>query len=253
MIYSQCELIHNVYNESVTYANIVNGFKACGVWCAVRRRAIPEVIKITDITNTDGHATRQEAFSSFVDLCTSYRTSRNLLRSDGPVMQNGTLNTKGGALLTRDDVLKELWEREVARAAAARARVEREAAAVNRRIQREREAEERIWARDGRSTNCACIVDVGEGWAWDATADKICMFNLNWPIVVVFKFGVRLGRNALFEAMLSREETAFAVKRGDSRFRAQDSGIRALFRHVKIGFGGCLDGDFAFIFMKCTI
>ena len=134
--------------KSPSLSNIVNGFKACGVWCAARRRAIPEVIKITYITNTDGYATRQEASGSFLDTCTSYRTTRNLLRSDGPVMQNGTLNTKVGALLTSDDVLKELSEREAALAAAAQARVEREAAAEKRRIQREREAEERISARD---------------------------------------------------------------------------------------------------------
>ena len=63
-------------------------------------------------------------------------------------MQNATLNTKGGVRLTSHNVLKKSSEREVARAAAARARVEREAAAVNRCIKRDWEAEERIWARD---------------------------------------------------------------------------------------------------------
>ena len=48
-IYTLCELIHNAYKDCVTYSNIFNCFKACGVWFAVRHRAIPEVIKITDM------------------------------------------------------------------------------------------------------------------------------------------------------------------------------------------------------------
>ena len=85
-IYTLCELIHNAYKESVTYSNINNGFKACAVWCAVRRRAISEVIKIPDISNTERYGSRQDAFESFLSLCESYRATRNLLRSDGPIL-----------------------------------------------------------------------------------------------------------------------------------------------------------------------
>ena len=147
-IYTLCELIHNAYKESVTYSNIINGFRACGVWYAVRRRAIPEVIKITDISNIESYGSRQDAFESFLSLRESYKATRNLLRSDGPVLQNGTLNTKGGLLLTSDDVLRHLAEREAAREAAAQVRLEREATAEKRRCEREREAQERVFATD---------------------------------------------------------------------------------------------------------
>ena len=42
-------------------------------------------------------------------------------------------------------------------------------------------------------------------------AIKICMSNVNCPIIVAFKFGIRFGRNALFEEILSGEKTSFAV------------------------------------------
>ena len=118
----------------------MNGFTARGVWCVVRGRGIPEVIKITDTSNTESHESRKDAFDSFVSLWESYRTTRNLLQSDGPVLQNETLNTKGGLLLTSDDVLKQLAEREAARAAASQVRIERKIAGEERRSQREREA-----------------------------------------------------------------------------------------------------------------
>ena len=50
-IYTLCELLHSAYRKAVTYTNIVNGFKGCGVWCSIRKTAIPDVICLGDITN----------------------------------------------------------------------------------------------------------------------------------------------------------------------------------------------------------
>lgn len=137
-IYIPGGLIDNAYKEQVTYSNIVNGFKACGEFCALRRRALPEVIEITDISKTESHGSRKDAFDSFESLCDSYINTRNLLRSDGPVLQNGTLNTRGGLLLTSNEVFKQLAEREAARAAASQVHKEREVAAEELRSQSER-------------------------------------------------------------------------------------------------------------------
>ena len=104
--------MHAAYRKSVTYTNIVNGFKGCGVWCAVRKNAIPEVICLGDITNIEGYESRETDFSACKDLVLSYASTRNLLRSDGPVLGTGTLNTRAGALLTTDEFLDTLRERE---------------------------------------------------------------------------------------------------------------------------------------------
>ena len=100
--------MHAAYRKSVTYTNIVNGFKGCGVWCAIRKTAIPDVICLGDITNRGGYELREAAFAAFKDLVASYASTRNSLRSDGPMLDSGTLNTRAGALLTTDDVLETL-------------------------------------------------------------------------------------------------------------------------------------------------
>ena len=67
-------------------------------------------------------------------------SSRNLLRSGGPVLENGTLNTRAGALLTTDGVLEILRVREASREAEQEQRTARQAEAVSRRAAREEEA-----------------------------------------------------------------------------------------------------------------
>lgn len=42
-VYTLFELIHNAYKESGTYSNRVNCFKACGLWCAERLRALMDL------------------------------------------------------------------------------------------------------------------------------------------------------------------------------------------------------------------
>ena len=64
------------------------------------------------------------------------------------MLQSGSLNTKGGLLLTSDDVLRHLAERQAARETAAQVRIEREAAAEKRQSEREREAQELVSGKD---------------------------------------------------------------------------------------------------------
>ena len=66
-----CEIIRESYKKSVTYSNIVNGFRAWGVWCAVKQNAVPEVIQARDIVNIDGFSSRDEAFISYKTLVSS--------------------------------------------------------------------------------------------------------------------------------------------------------------------------------------
>ena len=146
-IYTLCELVHDAYKRAWTYNNIVSGFLACGLWCPRRKRPLPEVIKLADITNIGEHPSRDAAFKAFAQLTESFKRSRNLLRSDGPVAENGTLNTKAGALLTSQDILDYLESRAKSRAIAAAEKVAREVAALQRRSERETEADERARAR----------------------------------------------------------------------------------------------------------
>ena len=71
-IYTLCELLHCAYRISVTYTNIANGFKGCGVWCAVRWRSIPEVIRCGDISNCEPYGSRAEALEAFKELSESF-------------------------------------------------------------------------------------------------------------------------------------------------------------------------------------
>ena len=76
-IYTLCELIGEAYKSSVSYCNIVNGFKAVGVWCPVRKGFFPDVSKVRDITNIGSHGSREAAFRSYQELVHSFMESRN--------------------------------------------------------------------------------------------------------------------------------------------------------------------------------
>ena len=147
-IYTLCELLHAAYRKSVTYTNIMNGFKGCGVWCAIRKTAISDVICLGDTTNRDGYESREAAFAAFKDLVASYASTRNLLRSDGPMSDSGTLNTRAGALSTTDDVLETRRKREEARALEQEQRNALQAEVPSRRAAREQEAADRVRLRN---------------------------------------------------------------------------------------------------------
>ena len=140
--FTLCEILHKAYLNSVTYKNIVNGFDACGVW-SLRGGGVDEtVIKAPDITNRALNESAEQSYTRYSDLVKDYFKSRDVFQSDGPNLVNGHLNTTSGALLYRDDLLRDLRVREAERAAERLAREEREAERVARRSQRAQEADE---------------------------------------------------------------------------------------------------------------
>lgn len=106
------------------------------------------------------------AFKSFADLTENFTRTRNLLRSDGAIAENGTLNTKAGASRTSQHVLDHLEAREVARAASAAEKEAREASAAQRRLEREIEANELVLVRQdaqqARVSNASWLALRGE-------------------------------------------------------------------------------------------
>ena len=147
-IYTLCELLHAAYTKAVTYTNIMNGFKGCGVWCSIRKTAIPHMICLRDIKNREGYKSREAAFASFKDLVASYASTRKLLRSDGPMLDSGTLNTRAAALLTTGDVLETLRKREDVRVLEQEQRNARQAEAASQRAAREQGAADRVRLRN---------------------------------------------------------------------------------------------------------
>ena len=118
------------------------------MWCGARKRAVPEVIRCGDITNCVAYGSRKEAFKAFKELSESFLSSRNLLRSDGPVLENGTLKTRARALLTTEGVLEILRGREESRAAEQERRTARQADVLLRRAACEEEAAVRLRVRE---------------------------------------------------------------------------------------------------------
>ena len=147
-IYTLCELLHATYKKAVTYNNIVNGFKGCGVWCSIRKTAISDVMCLRDIRNREGYESRKAAFVAFRDLVASYASTANCLRSDGPILDSGTLYTRAGALLTTYDVLESLRKREESRVLEQEQRNALQAEAASRRAAREQEAADRVRLRN---------------------------------------------------------------------------------------------------------
>ncbi|KAI0559500.1 hypothetical protein FGB62_146g010 [Gracilaria domingensis] len=141
------------YNDAVKCENIVNEFTACGVWNRGTKTADPSVIRRTDITNWERAPSQHAAFTSYKELVQTFLTSSNLLRSDDEIVQNGTLVTTAGALLTNDDVIDRLGTRDdekrkreeqpAAKAAAPAAlKATREAEAVEKQRQKALEEEQ---------------------------------------------------------------------------------------------------------------
>ncbi|CDF33433.1 unnamed protein product [Chondrus crispus] len=140
-IYTLCEMLHEAYKRSVTYNNIVSGFKACGIWCPTRKDIVPEVINASDITNWQGYESQAAAHRGYQELVDKFKRSKNLLVSDGEVLNSGTINTTSGALLTSEDVLEALQARSDHRAAEEQARNSRAEEACQRRAIRIAQAE----------------------------------------------------------------------------------------------------------------
>ena len=122
---------HTIYRTQVLDYSIFSPFKTY----------------LRNALNINAHPSEDAAFKAFQQLTESFTRSRNLLRSDGPVAENGRLNTKAGALLTSQNVLDYLESRAKANATAAAEKAARETAALQRRSERGTEADERARAR----------------------------------------------------------------------------------------------------------
>lgn len=99
-IYTICKILNDAYTFSVRYTNIVIGFAACGIWDNQSRGPNPNVISQFDITSIGDQEDHKNAYTSYFELVNDYTSSRNLRRADGEVIENGTLHTRAGALLT---------------------------------------------------------------------------------------------------------------------------------------------------------
>lgn len=62
------------------------------------------VIKLADITNFEGNESQCSASKNELDLVWRYTVTCYLLKSDGDVLVNGTINTKSECLLTGKDI-----------------------------------------------------------------------------------------------------------------------------------------------------
>lgn len=147
-IYTLCEILHEAYKVSLTYRNVVNGFQAVGIWCNILKGPKPEVMRAQDFTNTEHSCSKQTALVTYMELYETFKKSRDFLTSDGGSVQNKTLTTARGALLTSESVLECLRDRELRRQAANNARAQRESAQVARREQRERDELVRLEERE---------------------------------------------------------------------------------------------------------
>lgn len=145
--FTLCELSHAAYRRSVTYRNILNGFRGCSLWCAMGKTSVPDVIRLGDVMNRQGYDSREAAFAAFKDFVTSYASTRNLIRSDGHILDSGTRNTRAGALLTTDDALETERKREVARALVQEQRNAHQVDAASRLAGRGQEAPDRVRLR----------------------------------------------------------------------------------------------------------
>lgn len=144
--FTLCEMVHKAYMQSVTYTNIVNGFSACGLWSKFGGGVDPSVITASDLTNRDVDETGEQCYTRYQDLLKDFAASRDILKSDGPNLVNGHINSKTGVLCHREDLLAELKAREDERAAERLAREQREKEREQRRSERAeaaRVAEER--------------------------------------------------------------------------------------------------------------
>lgn len=99
------------YCEAVAYKNISTGFQRCDIWCNIITSAYPSIIT-TDSTKCGGYSEKKEEFTSYLDLVDEFKPSRDLFRSNGGILNNGQITTTSGALLTSQQVLTSLEQRD---------------------------------------------------------------------------------------------------------------------------------------------
>ena len=166
--FTLCDMLHKAYAEAVTYKNIVNGFSACGLW-SLRGGGVDEtVINASDLTNRGPNENGDECYTRYKDLVNDFMKSRDVLRSDGPNIINGHLNTTSGALCNREDLLRDLQRRETERAAERDARVLRDVEREERRVQKAAEVArknaERVEADRVKQLNKQWDLNIQQRW-----------------------------------------------------------------------------------------
>lgn len=72
-VYTLCDLLHFIYIKAVTYKNIFNEFRACGLWCLKSQVVDSPVIKVRDITNCANYDNRDYDFTNYKVLVQSYQ------------------------------------------------------------------------------------------------------------------------------------------------------------------------------------
>lgn len=106
------KILHTAYRWFLTYLYIVNGFIESGIWESVTKKSNARKLTKTDFTNIDVYKSREEPYTSYLDLYNDLLSSRNLLVSDGPLYYQGFSDTKTGALLTSDGYLAAFRDRD---------------------------------------------------------------------------------------------------------------------------------------------
>jgi hypothetical protein len=134
-IYTFCEMLRDAYYKSMTFSNIVAGFRSTGIWCPDNRAPNWRAIETADFTSSAAaqanreHAegTGKPSFEVFSDLVSFFSRSRGQFVSDGAVMESGRLvvSTKPGGTLTSGNVTAALLEREERRKVKDREKEER--------------------------------------------------------------------------------------------------------------------------------
>lgn len=169
------------------------------MWKNFLRGVDPSVIQNANISNTQGEP-KGSAFEPFTKLLEEYTFIKNLLCSDGELLNNGTVDTTAGAVLTFWQYLGVLREREGHRVVAALRREVYQNELEKRRKSKEREASDkeqerqtagpkRAWVafaapETGKATfmdSCFASVYGKKSISWDAT-------DINIVIEMLLKF-----------------------------------------------------------------
>ena len=90
-------MLKNAYCQDVTYKNIVNGFSACGLWSLHGEGVDENLLSVADLTKRESDESGKQCNVRYKELVKEFMQSRDVLKSDGPTIVNGHLNTTSGA------------------------------------------------------------------------------------------------------------------------------------------------------------
>jgi DDE superfamily endonuclease len=121
-IYTFCEMVRDAYYKSITFSNIVAGFRSTGIWCPDNRAPNLRAIETEDFTSSSvarevlehAEGTGKPSFEVYCYLVTFFSRSRGHFVSAEAVMESGRLlvSTRTKGTLKSDSVTAALLERE---------------------------------------------------------------------------------------------------------------------------------------------